>query len=79
MDAVVRGGRWWAEFPVVLPKVSHPSKQNIRWVKPINPLGCRWCGVTERRHGQSWVPSKKWHGWEHPTTDQIKARMLARK
>ncbi|GAB2468167.1 hypothetical protein GCM10027187_40450 [Streptosporangium sandarakinum] len=59
--------------------------------KPIpNPGGCRWCGVDKYAspsglnsdpydHVSRWVPDVGWHPWTQPTTEQIKARMLARR
>ena len=46
---------------------------------PPIPSGCRWCGISERYHGQRWVPSHSWHKWEQPTPAQILARMKARR
>jgi hypothetical protein len=50
-------------------------KTRIRHDTAPFPLGCRWCGVEARDHGQRWVPSKKWHAWEQPTGAQIAARL----
>ncbi|MCP2242711.1 hypothetical protein LX86_001432 [Lentzea aerocolonigenes] len=44
-----------------------------------NPNGCRWCGADRHGHDQRWVPGVKWHGWEPPTSEQRKHRMLARR
>ncbi len=38
-------------------------------------MGCRWCGVSQREHGQQWVPGKGYHGWVEPTQAQIDARL----
>lgn len=44
-----------------------------------SPDGCRWCGISERSHGQSWAASKKWHSYAPPTAAQRLARMKARR
>lgn len=44
-----------------------------------NPNGCRWCGADRQDHDQRWVPEVRWHGWESPTSEQRKQRMLARR
>jgi hypothetical protein len=38
------------------------------------PEGCRWCGFRSLEHANRWVPSRKWHTFEHPTREQILAR-----
>jgi hypothetical protein len=43
------------------------------------PNGCRWCGLDERSHYRRWKPPVGWHYWEQPTSEQRKARMLARR
>ena len=53
-----------------LPRIRHTSAPT--------PEGCRWCGWPYRGHVQQWVPGRGWHGWEHPTRQQITARMRAR-
>ncbi|MFE2965565.1 hypothetical protein ACFXKC_18165 [Streptomyces sp. NPDC059340] len=54
---------------------------HIRWPNGSapTPFGCRWCGTEQGGHGRRWMPSKSMHGWERPTEQQIKARMLARR
>lgn len=49
-----------------------------RFKSPPLPEGCRWCGMIKQEHGTAWVPSKKWHTYGTPTTEQIQARTLAR-
>jgi hypothetical protein len=44
-----------------------------------DPSGCRWCGIGQRGHFQRWTEAAGWHGWAMPTTEQIKARMIARR
>lgn len=46
----------------------------LRFRVAAPPEGCRWCGVSRHDHAQSWVPSRKWHGYETPTAAQIIAR-----
>ncbi|HEX5567419.1 MAG TPA: hypothetical protein VFY14_10935 [Streptomyces sp.] len=43
------------------------------------PYGCLWCGDAPGHHGRQYHPAIGVHGWERPTDDQIKARMLARR
>lgn len=43
------------------------------------PSGCRWCGRGRHDHYQRWYGAAGWHEYEHPTTEQIKTRMLARR
>jgi hypothetical protein len=43
------------------------------------PSGCKHCGLPQRPHAQRWKPPVGWHQWEHPTQEQIKARMLDRR
>lgn len=43
------------------------------------PSGCRHCGLDRRLHFQRWTDAAGWHKWEHPTQEQIKARMLERR
>ncbi|ATE56355.1 hypothetical protein CNX65_26335 [Actinosynnema pretiosum] len=45
----------------------------------VSPNGCRWCGADKLAHGRLWVPEVKWHGWVEPSSEQRKARMLARR
>lgn len=54
---------------------------HIRWPDGTapTPSGCRWCGVEQYGHMQSWLPGRGFHCWEQPTQAQIKARMLARR
>lgn len=42
------------------------------------PMGCLWCGIPERGHGQRWTPEVSCHGYEQPTRDQIAERLRAR-
>ena len=46
---------------------------------PASPNGCRWCGVNEREHVQLWAEGRGWHGWEEPTPEQRRSRMLTRR
>lgn len=55
---------------MTLPRVRHTSA-------PL-PEGCRWCGTPYHGHVQQWVPGHGWHGWTHPTREQIAARLRAR-
>lgn len=43
------------------------------------PNGCRHCGVTQRGHGQRWVPGIGRHVFTQPTDTQRLARMYARR
>lgn len=54
---------------------------HIRWPDGTtpSPSGCRWCGVEQYGHMQSWLPGRGFHCWEQPTQAQIKARMVARR
>ncbi|MDG4792115.1 hypothetical protein O7626_40585 [Micromonospora sp. WMMD1102] len=47
----------------------------VRHEQAPTPMGCRWCGVGQRDHGQRWVPGKDFHGYEPPTQKQINARL----
>lgn len=45
---------------------------------PPWPEGCRWCGIPAREHAQLWwVPSRRWHHFSAPTTEQLIARKRA--
>lgn len=46
---------------------------------PPDPDGCRWCGISPRRHDLEWSRAAQWHRWTHPTAVQIYARMTARR
>lgn len=48
---------------------------HVRHESAPTPMGCRWCGVPERGHGQTWVPGKGYHVYEPPTRAQIDARL----
>lgn len=52
-----------------------------RQTDPANasPTACGVCAINEREHAQRWRPPVGWHQWQHPTQQQIKARMLARR
>lgn len=39
------------------------------------PMGCRWCGIDARIHGERWVRSKRWHVYADPTRAQVEARL----
>jgi hypothetical protein len=54
---------------------------HIRWPNGSapTPFGCRWCGTEQGGHGRRWMAGRGMHGWEQPTQEQIKARMLARR
>lgn len=41
----------------------------------ITPSACRWCGVEQRSHAQTWIAGRGWHGFEEPTREQIAARL----
>ncbi|MFE0808158.1 hypothetical protein ACFW34_11830 [Streptomyces sp. NPDC058848] len=43
------------------------------------PYGCAHCGVTKRSHGRRYVSGAGMHGWERPSEEQVKDRMLARR
>lgn len=48
------------------------------------PSGCRWCGIPKHHHFGRWSKALAetgvhgWHLYIHPTTEQIKERMLDR-
>lgn len=44
-----------------------------------DPGGCRWCGINERTHARQYTENPGWHTYTRPTSDQIKARMRARR
>jgi hypothetical protein len=44
-----------------------------------NPNACRHCDTDRQGHYQRWAPEVKWHRWTEPTSEQRKARMLARR
>lgn len=43
------------------------------------PNGCTHCGTPQRFHGRRYVIGVGMHGWERPTDEQVKTRMLARR
>ncbi|MGX1221944.1 hypothetical protein [Streptomyces ambofaciens] len=43
------------------------------------PFGCAHCGVTQRSHGRRYLTGAGMHGWERPSEEQVKDRMLARR
>lgn len=43
------------------------------------PFGCKYCGAEKRWHGRRSVSGLGVHGWERPSDEQVKARMLARR
>ncbi|NUS79127.1 MAG: hypothetical protein HOV70_23405 [Streptomyces sp.] len=43
------------------------------------PFGCAHCGVVQRVHGRRYVTGAGMHGWERPSEEQVKDRMLARR
>lgn len=45
---------------------------------PTPALGCRWCGVEQRGHGQRWMPGMGFHVWDEPTREQVRTRMRDR-
>ena len=45
----------------------------------IEPSACRHCNRPRQEHFQRWAQEAGWHGWEQPTQQQIKERMLARR
>ena len=47
--------------------------------EPLTPSGCRHCGIDKLDHAQRYTTDAGWHQWTAPTTEQIKARMLARR
>lgn len=42
------------------------------------PMGCRHCGIAQPHGQQHLAPGAGEHGWEQPTQQQIKERMVAR-
>ncbi len=50
-----------------------------------NPGSCRWCGINKQDHCQRWsselhrLGENGWHGYVHPTQEQIKERMMRRR
>ncbi|WP_326644073.1 hypothetical protein OG884_09185 [Streptosporangium sp. NBC_01755] len=53
----------------------------IRWNadSPPLPLGCRWCGHAPYAHEARSLPHRRDHLWEQPTSQQVCARMAARR
>lgn len=45
---------------------------------PPLPDGCRWCGIPEETHGDSWSAAVAVHTWTQPTAAQVDARRAAR-
>ncbi|MFE0819115.1 hypothetical protein [Streptomyces sp. NPDC058847] len=43
------------------------------------PYGCAHCGVVQRVHGRRYMTGAGMHGWERPSEEQVKDRMLARR
>ncbi|MFE2353416.1 hypothetical protein [Streptomyces parvulus] len=43
------------------------------------PFGCAHCGVVQRVHGRRYLTGAGMHGWERPSEEQVKDRMLARR
>ncbi|MEU3945398.1 hypothetical protein [Streptomyces sp. NPDC029526] len=43
------------------------------------PFGCAHCGAAKRVHGRRYIGGVGMHGWERPSDEQVKARMLARR
>lgn len=46
-------------------------------IETIAPLGCTYCDVEERGHGNRWTARVGWHRWVEPTRTQIVERMRA--
>lgn len=44
-----------------------------------DPYGCTHCGVVKRSHGRRYIGGAGMHGWERPSDEQVKDRMLARR
>lgn len=43
------------------------------------PYGCAHCGEAKRYHGRRYLTGVGMHGWERPSDEQVKARMVARR
>ncbi|MFC8832299.1 hypothetical protein ACFT8V_03755 [Streptomyces griseoincarnatus] len=43
------------------------------------PFGCAHCGAAKRVHGRRYIGGVGMHGWERPSDEQVKDRMLARR
>jgi hypothetical protein len=43
------------------------------------PYGCTYCGVAKGFHGRRYIGGAGMHGWERPSDEQVKDRMLARR
>lgn len=43
------------------------------------PYGCAYCGTPKRFHGRRYISGAGMHGWERPSDEQVKDRMLARR
>lgn len=43
------------------------------------PFGCAHCGEVKRSHGRRYIGGVGMHGWERPSDEQVKDRMLARR
>lgn len=50
----------------------------VRHKTAPSPFACRWCGVEQRSHGDSYSRAVGAHLWARPTNSQIKARMKSR-
>lgn len=43
------------------------------------PFGCAHCGEAKRVHGRRYISGVGVHGWERPSDEQVRERMLARR
>lgn len=71
-------GDYWDTLSAIPAAVHEGGSLYLRHESAPTPLGCRWCGVPEREHGQRHVPPRGFHPWAEPTRDQIEARLRAR-
>lgn len=53
-------------------------KAKVRHQVAPTPMACRWCGIPEREHAQSWVKGHGYHSWVQPTRKQINARLAVK-
>ncbi|MFB6398321.1 hypothetical protein [Polymorphospora lycopeni] len=53
-------------------------KAKVRHQVAPEPMACRWCGIPEREHAQSWVKGHGYHGYVAPDRKLIEARLRAK-
>lgn len=58
---------------------AHALREARRLAVKFSPSGCRHCNLARHGHARQWTAEAGTHAWTPPTTDQIKARMLARR